>query len=166
MYAFVPVWATEKNIGAPVVGLLLALRAAVSVLSRLGLARLIGRFGRKAVLIISITTAVLALIALPLVGPYGAIAVMIGLGLGLGIPQPLTMAWVIALTDPSRHGAVLGLRLAANRLAQISMPLAVGTLAAPFGVLGIFWTNAAVLLGALSVIAGSDVGRKPDDRKT
>ena len=47
MYAFVPVWATEQNISATAVGLLLALRAAVSVLRRLGLMRLIARFGRK-----------------------------------------------------------------------------------------------------------------------
>ena len=39
MYAFVPVWATQENISATAVGLLLALRAAVSVLSRLGLTR-------------------------------------------------------------------------------------------------------------------------------
>ena len=37
MYAFVPVWATEQGISATVVGLLLALRAAVSVISRFGL---------------------------------------------------------------------------------------------------------------------------------
>ena len=54
MYAFVPVWATEQNISATAVGLLLALRAAVSVLSRLGLMRLINRFGRKALLLVSI----------------------------------------------------------------------------------------------------------------
>lgn len=158
MYAFVPVWATEQDVSATAVGLLLALRAAVSVVSRVGLTRLINRFGRKALLVVSIVAAVAALIALPLVGPYGAIAVMIGLGLGLGIPQPLTMAWVISLTDSSRHGAVLGLRLTVNRLAQITLPIAVGSFAAPLGVLGIFWANAALLAGAIVVVAGSDAG--------
>ena len=69
-------------------------RAGASVLSRLGLTRLIDRFGRKALLIVSIAAAAVALLALPLTGLYGAFAVMVGLGLGLGIPQPLTMAWV------------------------------------------------------------------------
>ena len=146
----------------PSSGLLLALRAAVSVASRVGLTRLIGRFGRKAMLIVSIGAAVLSLAALPLVGPYGAIAVMIGLGLGLGIPQPLTMAWVVSLTASSSHGAVLGLRMTVNRLAQITLPIAVGSFAAPLGVLGIFWANAALLLGAIAVVAGSDAGRPPD----
>lgn len=156
MYAFVPVWATEQNVSAAVVGMLLALRAAVSVLSRLGLTRLLGRFGRKTMLIVSIAAAVLSLALLPLVGAYGAIAVMVGLGLGLGIPQPLTMAWVVSLTAASSHGAVLGLRMTVNRLAQITLPVAVGSFAAPLGVLGIFWANAALLIGAIAVVAGSE----------
>jgi MFS family permease len=158
MYAFVPVWATEQQVSATAVGLLLSLRAAVSLASRVGLTRLINRFGRKVLLIVSIVTAVVSLVALPLVGPYGAIAVMVGLGIGLGIPQPLTMAWVIALTPPSRHGAALGLRMTLNRFAQISLPIAVGSFAAPLGVLGIFWANAAILVGAVVVVVGSDAG--------
>ena len=146
---------------APAVGLLLALRAAVSVLSRVGLTRLLNRFGRKVLLFVSIVMAVASLLALPLVGPYGAIAVMIGLGVGLGIPQPLTMAWVISLTPASHHGSALGLRMTLNRLAQISLPIAVGSFAAPLGVLGIFWANAALLVGAAVVVAGSDAGSAP-----
>jgi MFS family permease len=161
MYAFVPVWATEQNVSVAVVGMLLALRAAVSVLSRLGLTRLISRFGRKAMLIVSIGAAVLSLALLPLVGAWGAIAVMVGLGLGLGIPQPLTMAWVVSLTAASSHGAVLGLRMTVNRLAQITLPIAVGSFAAPLGVLGIFWANAVLLIGAMAVVAGSDDGGQP-----
>lgn len=158
MYAFVPVWATEQGISATAVGLLLAIRAAVSVLSRLGLTRLITRFGRKTLLIVSMTAAFAGLLALPLVGLYGAIAVMVGLGLGLGIPQPLTMSWVISITRASHHGTALGLRMTANRLAQISIPIAVGATAAPLGMAGIFWANAALLLGAIAVVANSDTG--------
>jgi Na+-driven multidrug efflux pump len=83
-------WATEQNVSAAVVGILLGRRVAVSVLSRLGLTRLINHYGRKALLIVSIAAAVLSLTLLPLMGVWGAVAVMVGLGLGLGIPQPLT----------------------------------------------------------------------------
>jgi len=78
--------------------------------------------------------------------------------IGLGIPQPVTMAWVTSLTPPPSHGATLGMRLTSNRLAQISLPLPVGAFAAPLGVLGIFWANAAVLLGAIAIMARSDAG--------
>lgn len=156
MYAFVPVWAVEKQVEPTVVGLLLALRAAVSVVSRLGLARLVGRLGRARLIVLSIAAAVAGLIALPFVGPGGAVLVMFGLGLGLGFPQPLTMAWVAALTPPAAHGTALGMRLTANRLAQVSLPLAVGLVLGPFGVIGIFWANAVVLLAALLAMVGSN----------
>ena len=158
MYAFVPVWATQQGISATAVGLLLALRAAVSVVSRFGLTRLVARFGRKTLIMVSIAAAALGLLALPFVGVWGAVAVMVGLGLGLGIPQPLTMAWVTSLTPPASHGATLGMRLTSNRLFQITLPLAVGSLAAPLGVVGIFWANAALLVGAIGVMARSDAG--------
>jgi MFS family permease len=155
MYAFVPVWATDRGISATAVGLLLSLRAAVSVISRIGLTRMVGHFGRKALLIVSITAAAVGLMALPFVGMTGAILVMVGLGLGLGIPQPLTMSWVTELTPRSAHGATLGLRLTFNRLAQITLPLAVGSTATTLGVTGIFWANAALLMGAVVIVQGS-----------
>ena len=161
MYAFVPMWAVEQNISAAAVGALLALRAAVSVVSRIGLGRLTRRFGRKPLLTVSITAAALSLLALPMVGFFGAAVAMIGLGLGLGIPQPLTMSWVVSLTKPSLHGAALGLRMTVNQLAQISLPLGVGAVAAPLGVAGIFWANAALLAGAIAIVVGSENGREP-----
>lgn len=161
MYAFVPMWAIEQNISAAAVGALLALRASVSVVSRLGLGRLTRRFGRKPLLIVSIAAAATSLLALPLVGIFGAAVAMIGLGLGLGIPQPLTMSWVVSLTKPSLHGAALGLRMTVNQLAQISLPLGVGAVAAPLGVVGIFWANAALLAGAIAIVVGSESGPEP-----
>lgn len=165
MYAFVPVWATEQNISAATVGLLLAVRAAVSVISRLGLSRIIAKFGRRNVLTASIASGALALIVLPLVGAYPAIAVMVLLGIGLGIPQPLTMTWVTSMTEASQHGAALGLRMTVNRFAQISVPVAVGAAAAPLGVLGIFWSNAALLFGAIFIVAKSVPGRGTGDTR-
>jgi fucose permease len=106
-------------------------------------------------IIASMGPAVAALVALPLVGLWGAFAVMFGLGLGVGLPQPLTMAWVTSLTPSTSHGATLGMRLTSNRLAQVTVPLAVGAFASPLGVLGIFWANAGLLLGATGIMACS-----------
>jgi MFS family permease len=156
MYAFFPVWAAEQGVSATGVGLLLALRAVVTVVSRTGLTRLVQRFGRKILILGSIATAVAGLIALPVVGLPGAVAVMVALGIGLGVPQPLTMTWVTALAPAEAHGAALGMRLTSNRIAQITLPLAVGALAGPFGVAGIFWANAAVLVAAMTAMARSD----------
>jgi MFS family permease len=156
IYTFMPVWASNQNISVVAVGWLLALRAAISVLSRLGLTRLVRRFGRKVLLIAAMSAAVLALAALPLLGAYGAIFVMVGLGIGLGLPQPLTMAWVVGLAKQGNHGAALGMRMTANRFAQTTVPFAVGAVAAPMGVAGIFWANAALLAGSILIVAWSD----------
>jgi MFS family permease len=165
MYAYIPLWATEKGIGAPEVGLLLAVRAGVTVASRVGLTWLIEHIGRKALLMTSISVGATALLALPFVGPIGAYVVMIGLGIGLGLPQPLTMAWAVNQAHPSRYGAVLGLRMTANRLGQMSVPLAVGAIAAPLGTLGVFWANAGMLVGAVAVVATSNTELPPPKEK-
>lgn len=156
VYAFVPVWATQKGVDAVVVGWLLALRALISVVSRFGLTRLVRSFGRKPLLLVAMGIGLASLVALPFADEWGAIPVMIGLGICLGLPQPLTMAWVINLTRRRDHGAALGLRMTANRFAQVTVPVAVGTLAAPLGVAGIFWANAALLLFSSVLVASSD----------
>ena len=155
LYTFVPLWAVARDIPSVTVGFLLALRAGVSVLSRLGLGRLVDRFGRKTLLVVSMTIGVASLVALPFADQWTAIPVMIALGISLGIPQPLTMAWTTAITPRSAHGAALGLRLTANRVAQVAIPVVVGLVAAPIGLFAIFWANAAVLATGVVVVATS-----------
>ncbi|WP_271986379.1 MFS transporter [Pseudoclavibacter terrae] len=162
LYTFVPLWATERGVSSVAVGLLLAIRAVVSVFSRIGLSRLVARFGRKTLLLVAIGCGVAALIALPFVGALGAIPVMVALGIALGLPQPLTMSWVVRITPKSVHGQALGLRMTANRLAQIVLPLAIGTAAGPLGISVILWANAAVLATALIIVSGSDIDRGVD----
>ncbi|MCU1410984.1 MAG: transporter [Rhodoglobus sp.] len=162
MYAFMPVWAIEHHVDISAVGWLLAIRAVVSMSSRIGLSRLVARFGRKVLLAAAMLIGAASLIALPFVGEAGAIVAMVGLGIALGLPQPLTMSWVVAVSRPENHGAALGLRITANRLAQITIPVAVSALTASFGVTGIFWANAAFLAGAVAFLAGAD----PDHRRT
>lgn len=155
LYTFVPLWAVSRDIPAVTVGALLALRAAVSVVSRLGLGRLVARFGRRALMVVSMALGVASLVGLPFADEWTAIPVMVALGVALGIPQPLTMAWTTAITPPAAHGAALGLRLTANRLAQVAIPVAVGFIAGPGGLVAIFWANAAVLAAGVAVVATS-----------
>lgn len=170
LYTFVPLWAVDNGIPPVTVGLLLALRALVSVISRFGLGRLVARFGRRKPLVAAMLIGVASLIALPYANQWGAIPVMIALGVSLGIPQPLTMAWTTAITHPAAHGAALGLRLTANRVFQVVIPVAVGIVAGPFGLATIFWANAAVLAAAVTVAATSRTcdytGRDEDDGET
>lgn len=156
VYAFLPAWATERDVPVLVVGWLLAVRAGVSVVSRVGLGRLVVRFGRKLLLLGAMLLGVVALAVLPLVGVPGAFVVMAALGVALGLPQPLTMAWTVGITEPAQLGAAMGLRLMSNRLAQVTIPVVVATLTAPLGVAGIFWATALVLAGGSAVVVRSD----------
>jgi hypothetical protein len=46
-----------------------------------------------------------------------------------------------------RTGEVTGLRLTANNLARVVIPLLAGTLGATFGASPVFWANAVNLVG-------------------
>jgi MFS family permease len=165
--SFIPVWAIANHIPADVVGWLLALRAFFTITSRLGAARLVARFGRKALLIVTLSLAVLALLLLPLASAWLAVPIMVGLGIGLGLPQPLTLVWMSSLAPPHVRGVVFGARMTVNRLAQVTLPLVVATLAGPAGVIPVFWATAGILGSALLLVGVSsaaelDSGWKDD----
>ncbi|CAM4306689.1 multidrug resistance protein [Mycobacterium basiliense] len=159
MYAFVPAWATERNIAATTVGWLFALRAAISIATRIELARLVKRFGPTVLLRVSIGTAALAIAFLPFVRSEGAIVVMAALGVVLGIPQPLTMSWVVSLVPRPMQGQALGLRTSANRLVQTTIPILVGTVAGPYGITAVFFANSLLLGASLTALVRPGLDR-------
>jgi MFS family permease len=151
--AFIPVWAVDRDIPADVVGWLLALRALVTIFSRFGIARLVARFGRKLLLIVTLSMTVVALLALPFSNIWGALVIMMVMGIGLGLPQPLTLAWMSSLAPPHARGAVFGARMTVNRFAQVTLPLLVATIAGPAGVIAVFWVTAGILASSVALVA-------------
>jgi MFS family permease len=156
LYTMLPLWAAEHDVPAGVLGALLALRAAVSVLSRLVLDKVVQRVGVRMVLGCALALGVTALVLLA-VGPTwtGWIALTL-LGVALGAPQPLTMAWTVGLVPPAVHGAALGVRQWANRTVQVVLPMAAGAALAPAGFLGFALFNAGVLAGAIYLVGTAD----------
>lgn len=162
--SFLPLWAVERGIPAAAVGLLLGLRAVFTILSRFGMSRLLDRFGRKRLLIAAITIAVIALAVLPLAtSAWWAIPLMCLIGIGLGLPQPLTMAWVVGLAPKRARGAALGMRMTSNRLAQFTIPLAVGAVAGPLGVGAVFWGTAGFLAAAAALAMTTRIAAAESD---
>ncbi|SCZ56644.1 Predicted arabinose efflux permease, MFS family [Arthrobacter sp. UNCCL28] len=161
--SFLPVWAQERGVPATIVGLLLATRAVVTISSRIGMPWLLDRLKRKFILIAAIGLAVFALSALPLVNQWWAFPLMCLIGIGLGLPQPLTMTWVVSLAPRSSRGAALGLRMTCNRLVQVSLPLAVSTIAVPIGIGAVFWSAAACLAFAAAISVGAHMPAVQDD---
>ncbi|MFT4030070.1 MAG: MFS transporter [Protaetiibacter sp.] len=157
LYAFIPYWASSREIDVTVVGWLLAVRAAVTVVSRIGLGRLVARFGRKTVLLIAILLATAGFAVLPFGGLIGAFVAMVVLGVGLGVPQPLTTSWALATVPHAHRNMILGLRLTTNRFAQGAIPVSIGALGGLAGPDGVLLLNASLLLVAAVAVVGSRV---------
>ena len=155
--AYLPLVAEERGIAPATVGALLALRAAASLVSRIGLGTLAARFGRRALITASTlgSAAALVVVALPLPGIWWMAAALLVGGLLLGLGQPLTMTGMVRAVPTSARGAVLALRLVVNRVGQVALPLGAGVAAGGLGAAAALWFAGGVLAvaGAAAVRA-------------
>jgi MFS family permease len=152
LLTFLPAWAQSKGIAPVVVGWLLAIRAASTLLIRTVAGPLVRRLGRLQVLAASICCACLGFAVLPFFGERVAFASMPLLGIGLGLAQPLTLVMLMDRTDAGAHGAAVGLRLASNRLGQVLLPLAMSGVAAASGVNFVWWGTALLLSSCVILV--------------
>ncbi|MET3919286.1 MFS transporter [Arthrobacter sp. UYEF20] len=148
--AFLPLLGEEKGVAPAGVGVLLAIRAAASISSRLLLPVLLARWSRTGLVTSSLAGAGITLAFLPWVFENPVLAgtsLAIG-GFFLGLGQPITMTLISQAVPPASRGAALALRLLGNRLGQVALPAAAGLLAAPVGPAGALWMSSIVLCAA------------------
>lgn len=147
---FLPAHAEHNGVDAHLVGLLLGLRATCTMLSRLCLTPLVRLLGRTTLTRSSVLLAGLVLALVPwMESPVLLFAAMALAGFPLGVGQPLAMSELAQRTPSDLRGTAMGLRMMANRLAQVGVPTLVGAIAASAGVGSAFW-----MMGALLVAAG------------
>ncbi|MGL3805245.1 MFS transporter [Paeniglutamicibacter sp. R2-26] len=154
LQVYLPALAVERGIPVQTVGILLALRAGATVLSRLGLGKLVRAVGRARLLLAS--TGVSAVLVALLVLDTGVLwtgVLLVLAGLGLGIGQPLSMSVVSAAAADGTRGTWMSIRLLGNRLGQAVIPVGVGIFATGLGAGGVFAvlgaTMAAATLGSV-----------------
>lgn len=143
--AFLPLLAEEVGVSPAAVGLLLALRGAASIVSRVLLPWLSSRLSHTSLLLWSLYGAGFALVIPPLLmvifppANGGELTLLLcGLcmllgGIFLGLGQPLTMTEVSTSVPSAWRGSALAVRLMGNRLGQVALPLLAGVFAAPMG---------------------------------
>jgi MFS family permease len=154
--AYLPVLGTQRGIPPAVVGGLLSLRAAASILSRVLIPLMVRRLGRVRLLAASAAGSALLTAALPLAGGPAALAVLLAAaGFLLGIGQPLTMSMVVQAVPEGTRGTALAIRLTGNRFGQVATPAAAGLVAGAAGVSAAFF-----LLGGLLGLAAVAVVRR------
>jgi len=152
--AYLPVLGTQRGIPPAVIGALLSLRAATSILSRVLIPWMVGRLGRVRLLAASAAGSALLTAALPLSGSVAVLGVLLATaGFLLGIGQPLTMSMVVHAVPESTRGTALAIRLTGNRFGQVATPAAAGLVAGAAGVSAAFWLLGGLLgLAALAVV--------------
>jgi MFS family permease len=151
--AYLPVIGEEQGIGPGVIGALLSLRAAASIVSRLLVAPMVRAWGRVPLIVASSAGSAVILLLLPVTAaPVVLAALLVVAGFFLGIGQPLTMTMVVQAVPAQVRGAALAMRLTGNRVGQVAVPAAVGAVAGAAGVAAAFWLTGALLgAAALSV---------------
>lgn len=148
--AFLPLLGEENGIAPIGIGVLLAVRAAASIASRLLLPVMLSRWSRTGLITASLAGAGISLSILPWLfgNPVLAAVLLAIVGFFLGLGQPITMTLITQAVPPQARGAALALRLLGNRLGQVALPIGAGLLAAPAGPGGALWMSSAVLCAA------------------
>ena len=153
LVAYLPAYGDEAGISVALVGLLLSVRAASSLVSRLFMTQLIALLGRSRLLALSMVMAGAGLAVMPFVAePVALVGIMVVVGLGLGLGQPMTIAWVANRSPRRERATALGVRLTGNRVALLIVPTVMGAIAGTAGIAAIFIV-VAVTLGGGAVIA-------------
>lgn len=139
--AFLPLVAEHHAVAPATVGVLLAVRGAASVLSRLILPWISKRLERRNMVLGSLYGSGLAIAVVPLLMEHmflASLALFVG-GFLLGLGQPLTMTMVSTSVPGQDRGAALAVRLMGNRLGQVVLPLIASTAAVGAGPAGAIW---------------------------
>ncbi|MEO3977707.1 MFS transporter [Streptomyces sp. CAU 1734] len=145
---YLPALGVEREIPSATIGVLLAVRAAATMASRLGLARLAARFGRTRLAAGSAIVAGAAVAALAAPVPVVVSGILLAVaGFALGIGQPLSMSIVTAAAPAGTTSTWLALRLSGNRVGQSLIPAVLSAFTAGLGTGGIFVATGIGLFG-------------------
>jgi sugar phosphate permease len=159
---YLPALGVKRGIPAATIGILLSLQSVASMISRVFLSKLVKKLGRSELITLSTVLAAITIgiFIFPLSLPVIAVALFL-VGICLGIGQPLTMTIISITVPPASRGMWLAIRLVANRFGQSAVPGAIGLLAAPFGVSGVFFATSL----SLALVSGASRYTLPKGQK-
>lgn len=150
LVVYLPALGEERGLSVATVGALLSVRAGASMVSRLFLGQLVDILGRERLMVGSLAVAAASVVALAVVPLPAMFVVMAVAGVTLGVCQPMTMSWVAARATEGSRGTAMSLRLLGNRIGQVVIPLAAGSVAVAAGAGGV--VAAAGLTVAVSAV--------------
>jgi MFS family permease len=154
---FLPLLGRELGLSATQVGILLALRAASSMLVRLVLGPTSTRLGMRVTLHYGSVITFVSVLMIAFVTDFWWLALIMSIsGLAMGVGQPVTMAWVSRISSPENRGLAISIRLTSNRFGQVVVPAIAGAIAV--GGVGTVFLMLAVLQLASIVVTEKALG--------
>jgi MFS family permease len=144
---YMPLHGHEMGLSASTIGLVLGVYSVGAFLVRFLLPALLRRTSQVRILVTSMMIGAIAYAALPWIHlTWLLLAASFTIGLVLGVCQPLSMTLSFERSPAGRTGEVTGLRLTANNVARILVPVISGMLGTALGAAPVFWLNALNLL--------------------
>lgn len=132
--SFYPLFLARAGLSASVIGLLIALRGAVSIGIRQVLPRFRERLGTLRLFSVSLTCLALGTLITPISVSWALLlAESVAIGVGIGINQPISATVIADQATPELRGFTLSTRITANRLLQFAAPFGLGLLGQDFG---------------------------------
>ncbi|HZO02755.1 MAG TPA: MFS transporter [Burkholderiales bacterium] len=156
---YLPIYGRSIGLSPSVIGMVLSSYAVAGFIVRSFMHRLAQRYTEVGVLTGSLFVAALTYFAVPGLGDGWLLAAAaFSLGLALGSAQPLTIILTYNYAPAGRSGEALGMRIMANKVTQIAVPLAFGGFGAALGAVPVFIATGAFLLvaGLISLKGGSE----------
>jgi MFS family permease len=146
---YLPIYGRSIGLAPSVIGMVLSSYAVAGFIVRSFMHRLAQRYTEVGVLTGSLFVAALTYFIVPGLGAgWSLAAAAFALGLALGSAQPLTIILTYNHAPPGRSGEALGMRIMANKVTQIAVPLAFGGFGAALGAVPVFLATGAFLLAA------------------
>lgn len=151
LVAFMPLVGESVGVSPMIIGALLAVRGATSVLSRIFIQSLSSAYSRNTLVLVALLISSVAIAVVPAVlgmGTLGTVLAFLFMAIGgftLGVGQPMTMTMISQAVPRSWRGTALALRLVGNRVGQVVLPIVASVVAGPVGPAGGVWFACAML---------------------
>ena len=146
---YLPIYGRELGLTPSVIGMVLSSYAVAGFIVRWFMHRLAARYTEVGVLTGSLFVAALAYFTIPVLDSGALLAAAaFAIGLALGSAQPLTIILTYNQAPAGRSGEALGMRIMANKVTQIAVPLAFGGFGAAMGAIPVFVATGVFLLAA------------------
>ena len=143
---YIPIYGYELGLSASKIGVVLAMFSGASIVVRLVMPKLVGRFGGERLLAYCFYAGAAGFFLLPFCKSFAAlVSISFFLGLGMGFGTPITMMLTFSTSAAGRSGEVMGVRLTVNHLTRVVVPIVFSSIGSAFGVFPVFWLNTLLL---------------------